>query len=44
VRGDEEAAAQGHFVHVFVNREARKSAPIPERIRNALAKIAVGSI
>jgi acyl-CoA thioester hydrolase len=35
--GEAEVAAWGSFVHVFVDREARRPAPIPERIRAALA-------
>jgi acyl-CoA thioester hydrolase len=38
-RGEDEASAWGHFVHVFVDRESRKPAPIPEPIKNALEKI-----
>ena len=34
--GQETASAQGHFVHVFVDRETRKSTPIPIKIRDAL--------
>ncbi len=37
--GAEHAAAQGHFVHVFVDRESRAPAPIPEAIRAALQRI-----
>jgi acyl-CoA thioester hydrolase len=37
--GAEQAAAQGHFVHVFVDRESRAPAPIPEGIRAALERI-----
>jgi acyl-CoA thioester hydrolase len=32
--------AHGEFVHVFVERAARTSTPIPERIRAALEKLA----
>ena len=32
-----QASAQGHFVHVFVDREQRKSTPIPLEMRDALA-------
>ncbi len=39
--GDEQAAAHGHFVHVFVDRAADRSVPIPEGLRSALAAIAV---
>jgi acyl-CoA thioester hydrolase len=43
-RGDElEACADGHFVHVFVDRASERSAPIPEPIRTALARLVVGS-
>lgn len=39
--GEEAAVAHGHFVHVFVDRAADASVPIPERLRAALAAIAV---
>jgi acyl-CoA thioester hydrolase len=43
-RGDElEACADGHFVHVFVDRASERSAPIPEPIRAALSRLVVGS-
>ena len=37
--GSDTAAADGHFVHVFVDRESRRPVPIPEPIRGALARI-----
>jgi acyl-CoA thioester hydrolase len=37
----DEAVAHGHFVHVFVDRETRTSVPVPDRLRQALAAIAV---
>ena len=37
--GDDSAAAEGWFVHVFVGREDRKAKPIPEDIRAALSRI-----
>jgi acyl-CoA thioester hydrolase len=40
VRGETSAAAEGWFVHVFVDREGRKATPIPERLRAALAALA----
>jgi len=40
--GEEQAAAHGHFVHVFVDRQSRKAVAMPERLREALARIAVG--
>ena len=36
----EEAAAEGWFVHVFVDRETRRSTPIPAQIRAALERLA----
>ncbi|MHA1152319.1 MAG: acyl-CoA thioesterase [Alphaproteobacteria bacterium] len=41
--GEEPAAAQGHFVHVFVGRESRAPAPIPNTIRKALERIQTGA-
>jgi len=32
-----EAAAQGGFVHVYVDRETRRPTPVPERVRAAVA-------
>jgi acyl-CoA thioester hydrolase len=40
--GEDAPAAHGHFVHVFVERAGNKSVPIPENLRAALEKIAVG--
>lgn len=37
--GEDAPCAVGHFVHVFVDRQTRKSAPLPERIRAALARL-----
>jgi acyl-CoA thioester hydrolase len=34
---DVEAAAQGHFVHVYVDRATRRPATLPEALRQALA-------
>jgi acyl-CoA thioester hydrolase len=39
--GDDRAAAHGHFVHVFVERETRTPTPIPDALRTALSSIAV---
>ncbi len=38
--GSDEASANGHFVHVFVERDSNTPVPIPEPIRLALARIA----
>jgi acyl-CoA thioester hydrolase len=35
------ASAQGHFVHVYVDRATQKPLPLPEDLRVALARIAV---
>jgi len=40
-RGQPEAAAHGYFVHVFVEREANRSVPVPPALRRALEKILV---
>ncbi|WP_375038152.1 acyl-CoA thioesterase [Acinetobacter sp. RW6] len=37
-QGQEQASAQGHFVHVFVDRETRKTLPISESTRDVLEK------
>jgi len=40
-RNDETtAAAQGHFVHVYVERETNRPTPLPEALRAALAPLA----
>ncbi|WNG58722.1 acyl-CoA thioesterase [Archangium gephyra] len=39
--GEEQAAAHGYFVHVFVDRQSRKAVHMPERMREALARISV---
>ncbi len=39
--GEDTPAAFGHFVHVFVERAANKSVPIPENLRTALQRILV---
>jgi acyl-CoA thioester hydrolase len=38
---DDNAAARGHFVHVFVDRVTRRAVPMPDPIRAALSAIAV---
>ena len=41
-RGDDrEASAQGHFVHVYVDRITRKPTPIPDKARALLESIRV---
>jgi acyl-CoA thioester hydrolase len=36
-----ELAAEGHFVHVFVDRRTRRPAPIPEEMREALRRLLI---
>jgi acyl-CoA thioester hydrolase len=38
-RGEGTARAEGHFVHVFIDRATQRPVPIPEPIRAALARI-----
>ena len=38
---DPHACAAGHFVHVYVDRESRRPAPLPEALRAALVTLAV---
>lgn len=38
---DDGAAAAGHFVHVYVDRQTGLAAPVPEAVRRLLATIAV---
>ena len=40
-QGDDDAAAAGHFVHVFVARDNMKPVAIPQGIRTALERILV---
>lgn len=39
--GEDVAVADGHFVHVFVDKHSNKSVPIPDTIRKALERIKV---
>jgi acyl-CoA thioester hydrolase len=41
---DDTAAAEGHFVHVFVERGTQRPVPIPEESRMLLNRIAVRTI
>jgi len=38
--GERAAAAQGQFVHVFVDRRTRRPVDLPERMRTALTRLA----
>lgn len=37
--GDEQPAAAGHFVHVYVDRKSNRSVPIPDNVRAVLETI-----
>ncbi|HXI86005.1 MAG TPA: thioesterase family protein [Parvularculaceae bacterium] len=37
--GAEAPAAEGHFVHVYVDRETRRPTPLPAAFRAALEKV-----
>jgi acyl-CoA thioester hydrolase len=41
-QGDDEAAATGRFVHVWVDRATNRPSPIPTRIRAALEPLLIG--
>ncbi|HTS20659.1 MAG TPA: thioesterase family protein [Casimicrobiaceae bacterium] len=38
-RGDDEPAATGHFVHVWVDRSTRRPVPVPAAVRAALSPL-----
>lgn len=42
-KGDDIAAAEGHFVHVFVDRTSRRPTAIPAAIRDAFTRILASS-
>lgn len=39
----DEAAATGHFIHVYVERDSNKSTPMPAQIRAAVTPLVVSS-
>jgi acyl-CoA thioester hydrolase len=39
--GEDEAAAEGHFIHVYVDRDSRRPVPLPEAFRAALVPLLV---
>jgi acyl-CoA thioester hydrolase len=41
LEGDEAPAAEGHFVHVYVDRSTNRPIPVPATVREVLARIAV---
>lgn len=36
---DQDAAAQGHFIHVYVDREERRPTSLPDVLRTALSRL-----
>ena len=40
-KNEAEARAEGHFVHVFVDRETQRPTPIPQAMRAALERLVV---
>ncbi|SNS14503.1 MULTISPECIES: thioesterase family protein [unclassified Azospirillum] len=40
-QGEEVAAAAGHFIHVYVDRENRRPTPLPDDFRAALTRLLV---
>ncbi len=43
-RGDEDdAAAEGHFIHVYVDGETRRPVPLPDALRRLLETIQAGA-
>lgn len=36
------ACADGHFVHVFVDRASQRPVPVPDRLRAALKRLMIG--
>jgi acyl-CoA thioester hydrolase len=38
-QGSDEPAAQGHFTHVYVDRDTRRPVPLPESWRQTLSKL-----
>lgn len=41
--GSDDAVAEGHFVHVYVDRETRRPVPLPPALREVLSRIAVAA-
>ena len=40
--GESSASAQGHFVHVYVDRATNRPVPLPENLKAALTKLVKG--
>lgn len=42
--GEDTSRAEGHFIHVFVERRSQRPTPIPEPMRSALARLLASKI
>jgi len=42
-KGESVAAAEGYFVHVFVDRHSRRPVPIPAKLRAALERLVIAA-
>jgi len=40
-QGEDDPAAFGHFVHVYVDRDSRQTVPVPDRVRSAVSPLVV---
>jgi acyl-CoA thioester hydrolase len=38
---EDEACADGHFVHVFVDRATQRPVPVPNKLRGALQRLLI---
>lgn len=41
-QGDPQAAADGHMIHVFVDRQSKRPSPIPPILRHSLESLVIG--
>ena len=39
LEGEDRAAAQGHFIHVYVERESQKPTPLPEKLHRVVSAL-----
>ena len=43
VHDEQTASAQGHFVHVYVDRATSRPVPLPDQLRRLLSRLRVGA-
>lgn len=41
-KGEQQASAQGHFVHVYVDAQTRRPTQLPDALRHALTRLTLG--